>query len=531
MSTSTDSTMADTQKQTSLKQNRGATAARASKIRDAVRGVKLSPKEQERVAENMWRILAEAERQGAAKTVVLHAGGAGNEGDSTKRLERFAMNPGLEPAKRHAKSGRLTKGADKYLRIAEAAGRLVQGDTDAYVADLFNGTRFAAIGDTAVTEDVYVELADLVRTICIGVARKHDLQRVFRVCDERHLCYYGELRQNRFDRWSEVWRGFADGTRVSGLLTDQNSWAMPYPSVLVGWTDLARDLPFRISASGHKPFGVEAANGCVLDDMVLNGTLKLEVRLAVLPLGPGGEPEPAFVACPWVFIPFGHMREQWECGPDGKMTALTDNWAFKAELPGVGANCAERGLPRPLSHYSYLCEPEFGMEGWADAFSDFEGFEPTRHYYDAYGSEVPVRVDLVSPSSCRRYLTLVRSSSAVTDHECPTTADDLDPALEELTKSDRYKYWRSLDETTLDSPESPQWRTSPNSLGEGLEYSLLYVSTAARSFDVVLDRACARYAADVDHVLLEEDSWREAAKATLRTKWGDTDSISGTEDT
>src|SRR4051794_27911221 len=128
MSTRIEDTMAHTQKQSSFQQNRAATAARASKIRDAVRGAKLSPSEQERVAENMWRILAEAERQGAVKVAVLHAGGAGNEGESTKRLERFALNPDLDPARKQTKAGRLTKGADKYLRIAEAAGRLAAGD-------------------------------------------------------------------------------------------------------------------------------------------------------------------------------------------------------------------------------------------------------------------------------------------------------------------------------------------------------------------------------------------------------------------
>ena len=189
--------MTDTQKKSSSQQNRDATAARASKIRDAVKGAKLSGSEQERVAENMWRILAEAERQGAAKAAVLRAGGAGKEGESTKRLERFALNPDLDPVRKQAKAGRLTKGADKYLRIAGEAGHLTSGDRDTYVAALFNGTRFAAAGDTAVTEDVYVELADLIRTVCTGVARKHDLRRVFRVCDERYLCYYGTLRQNR----------------------------------------------------------------------------------------------------------------------------------------------------------------------------------------------------------------------------------------------------------------------------------------------------------------------------------------------
>ena len=131
-------------------------------------------------------------------------------------------------------------------------------------------------------------------------------------------------------------------------------------------------------------------------------------------------------------------------------------------------------------------------------------------------------MDLVSPSSCRRYLSLERSESAVTGYECPTVVDDLNPALGELAESGRHEHWRCLDEGTLDDPESPRWRTSPRTLGEGLEYSLLYVPIAERQFDVVLDKACARYVADVESILLKIDGWREAAKAELRAKWGET---------
>ena len=70
-------------------------------------------------------------------------------------------------------------------------------------------------------------------------------------------------------------------------------------------------------------------------------------------------------------------------------------------------------------------------------------------------------------------------------------------------------------------PESLQWRTTPYTLGEVLEYSLLYVHTRVRRFDFLMDKVCARYVADVDSVLFEIDGWREAEKAELRAKWGD----------
>ncbi len=520
----TESKMTNTQNSAdSLLQNRAAVVARAEKIREAARRAKLLPYEQERVAENLWRILEEAEKHGCPKSTVLRQGGAGNEGDSTKRLERFALNPDLDQVRKQVKLGRLTKGAEKYLKIAEAAGRLVENDADAYVAQLFNGTRFVAAGEPAVSEDVYVEMADLVRTVCAGVARKHSLQEVFRLCDERRLCYYSRsLRQNRDDRWSNVWRGFADGARVVGLFDETDTWAMPYPSVLVGWSELAKELPFKVGRAGTASiFNDPGEEKLSPDSPVLKGTFQVEVRLALLPIGPGGTVEPAFIACPWVAIPFGHMKEQPDEGADGKYSLVTDRWTFESNFEGVEADCCQRGTPASLWHFGYACQPLFGPEIWEGAFRDFAGSEPGRSYWDAYRSASPVRVDVVSPASCRRYLSLLRAPSAVTGLECPTIVDDLDPALGDMDAGEYYRHWRKLDEGTLDDPESPRWLTEPGTLAEAVEYSTLTVSDEDRRFDVVLDRACSRYAKEVAEVLASVDGWRETAKAQLRAKWGE----------
>lgn len=528
--TQSESTMTNTEKTFDPEYpiDRAAMAARARKIREAAQGAKMSATEQVRVAENMWRILEALERRGFSKATVLREGGAGNDGDSTKRLARFALNPELDPAKKAKKAADLTKGTSPYLRIAEAAGRLAERDEDAYVTNLFNGTRFAAAGDTALTEDFFVELSELIRTVSAGVARKHDLQRVFQLADERRLAYYnsvycggsGQLRQNREGRWSGLWHQFADGAEVVGLLTDQETWSMPYPSILIGYASLVSDLHFGFSQLGSGLIPATERNA--IEGKILftrEGALKLEVRIGLLPLGPDGAVEPAFITCPWLDIPFGHMREKWEPDQDGRMTVLTDEWHFVSEVDGYGSDWSRRGLPQIHSLGQFICHPQFGEEAWLEAFRPFAGEKPARHYQDFYRSYTPVRVELVSPASCRRLLALERTEHPNTRCCASVVVDDLDPRLDDLTDSDRYKFWRRVPED-IDDPESPAWRSDTGTLAEAVENSLLGHARDGHAFDVVLDTVCARTARQVRETLETVDAWHEARKADLRRKWG-----------
>ena len=473
------------------KQNKPVMAARARRIREVVAGVRLSGADQVRVAENMWRILEEAERRGVSKAKVLQAAGVGSEGDSTKRLPRFAINPDFDSGTKEKRAVQLTQTAQKYLRIAEKAGEMVESESDAYVAMLFNGTRFASAGDAVVTEDVHAELASLLRIVCAGVARKHDLQRVFRLCDERHLCRYsGSVRQNRDDRWVNLWHRFSDGARVNGLIDDMDQWTLPYPSVLIGWKKLSGGIPFAVTGKTQEGPAAHYQPGDLL----------LEVRLALLPLGPGGEVEPAFVTCPWTLHSFMSVPP----GMDGKDCS---EWAA-------------RGVPCVRERRGWTWDPGEG-DAWELAIQKYEGVEPALSYWDKYRSELPVRIDLVSPESCARILSGQRAGAALTDWEASTVVDDLDPALEEMSEQERTNYWRSLYEPTLDDPESPRWRSEPGSLSETLEYSLLYAVHPERRFDAVLDRVAKRVAAEVVEALEQVDGWREQAKARLHEKWGE----------
>jgi hypothetical protein len=492
--------------------DRALMTARAQKIREAVRGRKLSPTEQDRVAENLWRILQDAEEKGFKKAAVLHAGGAGGEGDSTKRLSRFALDPDQDVATKKERASRLAKGVKKYLEIAEAAGALAKKDRDAYVVDLFNGTGFTAPTDGAETEDLYVELSDMIRFICSGVARKHNLQRLFKICDERSLCYFDRSpRRNPDDQWSKFWRSFVDGGRVTGLIDYHGQHSMPYPSVLIGWTDLASNLPFRILPDPDTSKHLDP-----IENDTLRGSFKLEVRLSLLPLGPGGTVEPAFITSCWTAIEFGRMTV------DDQILSLEHRevHSYRSSF-GVSGNLVQRDLPGKCWHEGWSCLPQFEPPAWEAAHKAFEGLEPGYRYGDEYASGIPLRIELVSPSSCRRYLSLIRAESPEVGVECETIIDDLDPAFCEVTTfEERHKLWKARSGSLFHPPEALVWRSEPGSLAEAIE-NALYHENETHSFDTVLDNACARYVTEVKAAIQDVDGWRERTKAALRAKWAD----------
>ena len=368
------------------------TGGASARVRAAVKRAKLSSAEQVIVAQNLWQILESAVERGISKARVLVEGGAGTEGDSTKRLERYALNPAWDAAKRELRAGRLTKTADIYLRIAEAAGKLARQDADAYTTALFNGTRFGSGADTIEPENLYDELARLLRTVSLGVARQNDLKNIFRTIEARQLCYYtGSLRRNPDCKWSEVWPRVENSARLAGLHDDCGDWSLPYPSVLIGWGEqkpLTEESAF-IAKSPYDP------------DAIDRRSLAVEVRLALLPIGPDGTPEPAFLTTPWT-MPTDDGRQP------------TNDTAGEYLLSSKSG-----------SRYHH---PQGAADPQAAAFRSWSGTETEIAYYDEYGSRYPVRVDVVSPETCRRYLSLKGTGSPLNGFDLETIVDDRDPA-------------------------------------------------------------------------------------------------------
>jgi hypothetical protein len=91
--------------------NRAAGRAHAAQLEEAlIKAPRLRYADQRRFAENLWVILKQASEQGKRPTVaeILHASGQGGEGDSTKRLRKWAMDPKWPDEKKNKRP--LTKG-------------------------------------------------------------------------------------------------------------------------------------------------------------------------------------------------------------------------------------------------------------------------------------------------------------------------------------------------------------------------------------------------------------------------------------
>ncbi len=458
------------------------TDSAAARIRVAVKGARLSAAEQVTVAENLWEILERAVDRGISKARVLMAAGAGGEGDSTKRLERYALNPAWEPAKRELRAGRLTKSAHIYVRIAAAAGTLARQDADAYIVALFNGTRFSSGTGTVEPDDLYDELARLLRTICFGIARQQDLKSVFRTVDARHLCYYDQsLRRNPDNTWSAFWRDVGNTARITGLHDDNGTWSLPYPSVLIGWglqVPPPREATLK-SAPAYDP------------DALARQSLAIEVRLALLPIGPDGTPEPAFLTCPWT-MPDEDQPPQASSNANGEFWPTT----------------------QPCRHY-YSTE---GGDLQAASFEAWSGTAFELAYFDAYGSRYPVRVDGVSAETCRRHLSLRRVKSPLTGVEITTIVDDRNPALTGMTSEQSSTYWRSFSSDFHYPPEGLQWRSLPNTLAETVENALLF---DRNRLDATLNAAAARIRDDVAKALRRVDEEREQSKDEIDRRWAE----------
>ena len=100
-----------------------------------------------RVAENLWSIIEAAQRQSPTVTraAVLHSAQMGRVAESTKRAEYYLCDPRLPPEEKARRATKLTRDPQGYVRLARATAALLhRDDTDAFLLDLFAGTRFAA---------------------------------------------------------------------------------------------------------------------------------------------------------------------------------------------------------------------------------------------------------------------------------------------------------------------------------------------------------------------------------------------------
>jgi hypothetical protein len=529
------------------RRNVAAMRARAETLRQAAKSAKLAPVDQTQVAVNLWGILARGERRGVRRAEVLQKANKGTKADSTKRLERYALNPELPAEERTRRAAKLTKGAAPYLDIAEAAGLLIESDADVFVADLFARTRIGeATPPAPEVDDIYAELADLVRDICRGIVQKHDLAACARRIETWRMCRYrNSLRECRWISWPSVWQGIGSGAKMTGLVEREGGWSLPYPNLLVGWGIVQDDLPFRVS---KEPRNSSAGDGRVplvgQDGTQIRrlGKLLAEVRIALLPIGPGGTIEPAFVTRLRTFIKLGHITR----GPDDRLSyapytdaemhldaklsfSVADRTPYlgeASELKEVSQDVNVSSLPKAIYHYykdttnDLVFEPEFSPDSISQLFEKFEGSEKPRGLSDDEASDDFQRIELVSPSSCRKLLSLEVNESPETHTKVGTVVDDTEPSLSEL--EDPLEYWSKQGVDPIDVRDEYASRAEPWTLGESLEFSLLFANTMGHkgnSFDEVLDATCTRVVNEVTSRArsLEED--REERKVLKRQIW------------
>jgi len=365
-------------------------------------------------------------------------------------------------------------------------------------------------------EEVSAELAEVVRLVCSGLARKHGLAGLFRLVGARRLCRYrGALRQNPYDSWDDLWASFADGDRIWGLRDEEGDWALPYPHLPLGWTDVAEELPFRLTRRGtacspRKQVydDVTRADGTPLR---AHGRIAAEVRIGILPVGPGGRPEAAFLTRLWTVVALGELKGT----ADGRLV-------YQPVVPGVARDPVHPGVPQRTSDWDDLrLRAEFGPGDYAPALGRFGWGDATLGYQHSFlpgfERDEVTRIDLVSPASCRRLMGLLSAPSPLTGVAAHEVRPEPDVDLCEPAAIAAYR--RALESEAPPDLLGEHIRTPLHSLAHALERSIFHAE-AERRLDRVLDAICGSLAAEVEGYLGPIEEGRARVKAELRALWG-----------
>ena len=162
-------------------------ARRAETVRaKANEGCTLNSADQERIAENLYRLLDRLEKDKRVRRAELCRDVlCSPPEESTKRLRFYALDPAKEGDKRQRQLNVLTKKATDYVRLAEEAARRAGEDVDAVLLDLVHGTALARLGslptEDPLTKDLKGPLIRHIERAASRVASKTGLQRAFQM--------------------------------------------------------------------------------------------------------------------------------------------------------------------------------------------------------------------------------------------------------------------------------------------------------------------------------------------------------------
>jgi hypothetical protein len=511
--------------------NQASGRAHAARIRSAVEKAPFMKEvDRRRAAESLWEILALTEQHGIRKARVLHAGRQGVDGDSTKRLPRYALDPSLSDEKKNQRAGQLVHDGRRYLRIAEAAGQLMSGDKDRFVARLFGGTSIGVSGapdEDADSVDVYTEFADMIREIARGITRKNKgaLMRVFKDIEEYRIYQEldGRLRLGDED-WGTFWANFADGSRISGIEELDHPyygycrwsepeervapWRLPYPNLRIGWGMVPQSPNKRVwneifTASREMVDADGERSLSVINDEagkpIVRATFLVEVRLGLLPVGAGGTPEPVFITRPWTVISFNEQLRKLCVPGDPDDDELPEEVAW----PWLPSEWQETDC---LDRWGLHLEPQADCQRYEMGCAPLIGKEPALEMPSPYGVDdegAGVRVDLVSAASCRAVLEFFPWPN-------PCVSED-ERDIPRLVESEKSPSEDSCDYIC---------RGKENTLARVVEENL-FLAHPDRRLDTLLDQACDRVAADVAVFLEPLKTAHRRKRDEILRKWRD----------
>jgi hypothetical protein len=152
-----------------------------------------SVKQRIMLAENLWQILESLERQGYHKVDVVKEARLGDEYSSTKRLYNYTLDPtkATRPTNEDL-SRRLTKSAEKYLRIIRAAASVSGLSEGVLLQQFVNGTDYdVSLSEEALNSptDPYEEIAEFLTSLGGRIAAKHRLSEFQRYVSHQNIIY------------------------------------------------------------------------------------------------------------------------------------------------------------------------------------------------------------------------------------------------------------------------------------------------------------------------------------------------------
>lgn len=247
------------------------------------------------IGRNLWAILDTLERgePSVSKATVLLAARQGRPEESTKRLPRFAIRPGLSEEDEKRRAEKLTKKIAPYRRIIGAAARLTGRDEDGLLLELFQGTSYETAPEAIGDDDPDLEVAERIATgLRHGIdtmVQQYDLAGYFRKADRGRLVFRDGCPVAHED-------GTLADVRLPFVLTSRLETALSRcPSVYLGSVRLGEAAQATVVVT--VPY-IPGAGGPEEQPEDFDGTLKiageafatLDVSLGIGPFGPADSP-------------------------------------------------------------------------------------------------------------------------------------------------------------------------------------------------------------------------------------------------